>query len=85
MTVNQAVNALRSAYQKAPMGEKEVAIHLFGIKYARELRELKLLGVSMSDIVRKAQPLGKSKGANYAAEVSKGVKLAKYVKIVRDQ
>ena len=83
--VNQAAKLLRAAYDKAPKGERTLGIRLFGIKYADELQELTSDGSSVStvveEIVRKAQPLGKSKKGDYLTEVQKGMKLAKYVSL----
>ena len=78
--VNQAVRLLRGAYAKAPKGEKVLGIHLFGIKYADELQKLISDGTSIKEIVEKAHPLGDSKGS-YVTEISKGMKLAKYVSL----
>ena len=47
-------------------------IHLFGIKYADEINQSK---ISNKDIALKANI-----PESYKAEISKGVKLAKYVK-----
>lgn len=83
--VNQAAKLLRAAYDEAPRGERTLGIRLFGIKYADELQELTSGGSSVStvveELVRKAQPLGKSKKGDYSTEVQKGMKLAKYVSL----
>ena len=85
--VNQAAMLLRAAYDNALKGEKTTGIHLFGIKYAHELQKLTSDGSSISDVIKeiveKARPLGDSKGS-YTIEVSKGMKLAKYVSL-KDQ
>jgi 5-methylcytosine-specific restriction protein B len=48
-------------------------IRLFGIKYSEELKSCTC---SMSEIAELAEI-----GINYHAEISKGIRLAKYVKI----
>ena len=62
---------LRRMYESAGRNEAACQVHLFGIKYARELQSsgytlrhiLELSGVSMG----------------YLSDISKGVKLSKYV------
>ncbi len=46
-------------------------IHLFGVKYADEINDL---GVSKRELAEAA-----GIGESYATEISKGVKLSKYV------
>ena len=69
MNISEAANILRGMYLGAPQGEKVAQIHLFGIKYARELESM-----SLSDIL-----VGAGLPESYETEVSKGRKLAKYV------
>lgn len=62
---------LRKMYTEAPRGEQVTNIHLFGIKYSKEISNL-----SIKEIVQEAGiPL------TYVTEVTKGVNLAKYVTI----
>ena len=56
-------------YKDALLNEKVVSVHLFGIKYADEIRDL-----SVKDIVVSAE-LPES----YKTEIRKGINLAKYV------
>ena len=58
-------------YHGAQKGEKTTMIHLFGIKYADEIRNC---GASVPEITRLSDV-----GENYATEVSKGVRLARHV------
>ncbi len=71
MRIEEASQILARKYSAAPDGEKVLSIHLFGIKYAEEIRDM-----SVKDIVARAE-LNKS----YRTEVSKGIKLAKYVTV----
>ena len=71
MTPDELGRTLSEMYGAAPEGEATTMIHLFGIKYADEIRGC---GASVTDIVRLSD-LSNS----YNAEVSKGVRLARYV------
>lgn len=62
---------LKNMYENAPAGYQVANIHLFGVKYASVIQEK---GYKIIDIII-ASGINKS----YATEVSKGVKLAKYV------
>lgn len=73
MTVLQLGQTLNEMYFGSKKGESVVMIHLFGIKYASEIKES---GASMHSIVKTAGiPL------TYATEVSKGVKLSQFVTV----
>lgn len=71
MTENQLGKILKEMYDNAPDGYQVANIHLFGIKYANVILENNY----------KATDIIKSSGLNkaYAIEVSKGVKLSRYV------
>ncbi len=71
MTVDEAANILREMYRKAPIGEKATSIHLFGIKYAKELG-----GLSIADIAERA-----TGHKSYQVEINKGIRLAEYVQL----
>ncbi len=71
MTVNQLGAILKDMYDNALEGEKVIMIHLFGVKYAEEIRDNNL---SVRDIV-----IASGIGISYIAEVNKGIKLAIYV------
>ncbi len=73
MTNYELAEILKKMYTESSSGEKVTMIHLFGIKYASEIR---MLNVPIKRIVELAN-MPKS----YATEVSKGIKLAKYVVI----
>jgi 5-methylcytosine-specific restriction protein B len=62
---------LKEMYDNALQGELVTMIHLFGIKYASQIKKS---GASFKDIAV-AAGLGKA----YGTEISKGSKLSKYV------
>lgn len=73
MTINELGSHLSKMYHNAPKGDAVAMIHVFGIKYAQEVQQS---GYSKKDIAEAANiPL------SYATEISKGVKLAKYVTV----
>ena len=76
MTINDLGAILNEMYEKAAVGEKVAMIHLFGIKYAEEIRTQ---NYNSKDII-KASKIKES----YSTELSKGMNLAKYVEIKTD-
>ena len=64
---------LRKMYDSAPQGDQVAAIHLFAIRYWNELSGRKL----NKKLILQAANLPNS----YATEISKGIKLGKYVTI----
>lgn len=71
MTINQLGQILREMYDTAPEKEKATFIHLFGIKYGKQILQNK---ISSAEIIH-ASGLKES----YKTEVRKGVNLSKYV------
>ena len=71
MTRRELADILRSRYESAKRNEAALAVHLFGIDYAKEIRTN---GYKAKEIVEEA---GMERG--YAAELSKGIKLADHV------
>lgn len=69
MTIAELASELRTSVNGAPVGERVVSIHLFGIRRARELQ-----GVSLKELVQIA-----GIPASYHTEVYKGMRLAEYV------
>ena len=65
--------ALRKMYDAAPLGDQVAAIHLFGIRFWKELSGRKL----NKKVILRTAGLPES----YATEISKGVKLGQYVTI----
>ena len=73
MTVSELTAELRAMYQNASPGEAVCMIHLFGIKFANEIREC---SATPNDIAKSA-----ANHESYGTEISKGVRLARYVQI----
>jgi 5-methylcytosine-specific restriction protein B len=73
LTKNELSAKLNQMYYNAPKGEKVSMIHLFGIKYADEIKES---GIATKEIAKDANI-----NESYGTEISKGVKLSKYVQV----
>jgi len=73
MTEIKLAGILKDMYEGAPYGEQVAHIHLFGIMFADEII---LNGYRTGDIIKKS-----GLNASYATELSKGIKLAKYVTV----
>ena len=73
MTKQDLASELNKMYHNTPKGDSTTMIRLFGIKYSDDLKNCTC---SMSEIAELAEI-----GVNYHAEISKGIRLAKYVKI----
>ncbi len=71
MTLNELGIKLREMYENAPKGDSVAMIHLFGIKYAREIEKNNIV---KKDIIEKS-----GISSSYLTELNKGMKLAKYV------
>lgn len=71
MTENELGKILREMYDNAPKGYQVANIHLFGVKYAEVILDN---NIKATDIIS----ISGLKGS-YSAEVSKGIKLARYV------
>ncbi len=71
MDLEELGGILKEMYLNAPQKEQVAYIHLFGIKYAEIIRKnnFKISSIIKSSGIQKS----------YAVEVSKGVKLAKFV------
>ncbi len=72
MTLQELGKVLHEMYFESEEGEAVAMIHLFGVKYAAEIAEL---GASKKELA-KAAGIHES----YGTEISKGVKLARYVR-----
>lgn len=71
MTPDKLGTTLFDMYEGALHGEKTTMIHLFGIKYADEIRDS---GALVPEIVRLS-----GIDESYSTEVHKGIRLARYV------
>ena len=70
MTEKELADTLQRMRLNAPINDKVTAIHLFGIRYAKELSSPE---ISIPTVARLA-------GAhNYPSEIYKGIRLAQYV------
>jgi len=72
MTPMELSKILKEMYNTAPKGDSTAMIRVFGIKYAKELSNC---GVPMTEIAKEAI------SESYHAEISKGIRLAKYVQL----
>ncbi len=71
MTTEEAIRILSDMYSQAPYGETALQVHLFGIKYADQLK-----GLDLHHIAERATGY-----RTYGTEINKGRNLAKYVKL----
>jgi hypothetical protein len=71
MTTKELGRELREMYLNAPKGDAVAMIHLFGIIYADEISNL--------DNTKKEIIIESGISESYITELSKGVKLARYV------
>ena len=71
MTLQELGKILHEMYFESEEGEAVAMIHLFGVKYAAEI----------ADLDASKKELAKAAGIreSYGTEISKGVKLARYV------
>jgi hypothetical protein len=73
MTINELSSVLKEMYENAPKGDRVAMIHLFGIKYANEIRSSEY---SPREILKNAHM-----HESYQVEINKGINLAKYVNV----
>jgi hypothetical protein len=71
MTLIELGTKLNEMYSNAPKGDAVAMIHLFGIKYANEIKKSEY---SKKDIIKQS-----GISTSYLTELTKGVKLAEYV------
>lgn len=72
MQIDQASKILAQMYAHgASCNEKALSIHMFGIKYADQIRDM-----SIKEIV-----IGADIPESYKTEIRKGINLAKYVEV----
>ena len=71
MNLNELGAKLSEMYNNAPKGDAVAMIHLFGIKYAAEIKND---AFSKKDIIEQS-----GISSSYLTELSKGVKLSEYV------
>ncbi len=73
MNLEELSAILKEMYENAEPKEQVVNIHMFGIKYAEAIKNNK---IKISKLIENA-----GMGKSYAVEVSKGIKLSKFVKL----
>lgn len=73
MEVHELGCILKQMYNGCKYGEKAVMIHLFGIKYAEQIRNNK---ISIRDIVKIADIK-----ESYIVEINKDINLSRYVEV----
>ena len=73
MTLQELGKKLHDMYFDSKDGEAVAMIHLFGITYANEIKEL---GASKKAIAKEA-----GIRESYGTEISKGVKLSRFVSV----
>lgn len=71
MNLNELAEILDRMYSNAPEGDQVANIHLFGVKYAEHILRN---NYKATEIVRRS-----GLKPSYSAELSKGIKLSKYV------
>jgi hypothetical protein len=77
MNKTELAQILTEMYDNAPYGDASVMIHLFGVKYAKDIREN---GYTPLEIIKEAQNnYGSTITDNYQVEINKMIKLSKYV------
>jgi hypothetical protein len=71
MQITEAGALLSEMYRNALLGEKVLSIHVFGIRYANEIKSMRPEEIAILAELPKS----------YGTEIRKGIKLAKYVRI----
>ena len=85
MDINEAARLLHNAYHNAPNGRAVAGLHLFGIRYARELETLQRTSASSRDkLLKKLLSMADINKPSYATEIAKGINLAGYVNVKTD-
>ena len=85
MDINEAARLLHKAYHNAPNGKAVAGLHLFGIRYARELETLQTISeLSRDKLLKKLISMAAVNKPSYATEIAKGINLAGYVNVKTD-
>jgi len=77
MSLNDLAKELSEMYNNAPETEKSLMIRLFGIRYAKEIRNNRIIPLEIIKFAN--ERYGTLLTENYQTEINKGIKLAKYV------
>jgi 5-methylcytosine-specific restriction protein B len=78
MTLDELAKILADMYANAERGETAMMVHLFGIRYAHEIREHRYSPAAIIDRARQL-PTEPKITAAFQVEINKGVNLARYV------
>ena len=74
MTVEEAAKILATMYaQGLPKREQALSVHLFGIKYSKQIENMSLPELAVRAGIPKT----------YATELRKGINLSRYVEVKR--
>lgn len=74
MSIQELSNELKKMYNTAKYGEAKTMIHLFGIKYAKEILDNSF---NVKEIIKKS-----GLHDSYLTELYNGIRLSKYVIII---
>jgi hypothetical protein len=77
MTIVELGKKLSEMYENAPKGDQVAMIHLFGIRYASEIKKNSYTAEYIIKNTKRKN--GSPMPSSYRTEISKGVKLAEYV------
>jgi 5-methylcytosine-specific restriction protein B len=77
MTINDLARELNEMYNNAPNNEQSLMIRLFGIRFAKEIRNGRITPLEIIKFAN--EHYNASLTENYQTEINKGIKLAKYV------
>jgi len=77
MLLNDLAKELSEMYNNAPETEKSLMTRLFGIRYAKEIRNNRIKPLEIIKFAN--ERYNASLTENYQIEINKGIKLAKYV------
>lgn len=77
--IQELGNILADMYAYAEENEKVTMIHVFGVKYAHQIKSNNISAAAI--IKNTVLPNGTKMNASYQTEVQKGINLAKYVKL----
>ena len=85
MDINEAARLLDNAYHNAPNDRVLAGLHLFGIRYARELETLQKTSASSRDkLLKKLISMANVNKISYTTEIGKGINLTGYVNVKTD-
>ncbi len=81
MDISDAVHALHRAYNDAPYRRQVTSLHLFGIKYAKELTHIQRRNALSRNELLKMLVSQANISDSYTTEINKGINLADFVDV----